>query len=71
MLRLCRNSSSRPSPVERGASRDPGFGEFNLFFWIPDLSASGGSRDALHRLSGMMVSLLCDTVLMGGHPPGG
>jgi hypothetical protein len=36
--RLCHNSSSRPSPVERGASRDPEVREMLPFPWIPDLA---------------------------------
>ena len=35
--RLCRNSSSRPSPIKRGARRDPGSPGFIEFFWVPDL----------------------------------
>ncbi len=36
--RLCHNSSSRPSPVKRGASRDPEVPEMMPFPWIPDLA---------------------------------
>jgi len=36
--RLCRNSSSRPNPAERDASRDPEVREMLLFLWIPDLA---------------------------------
>ena len=41
---LCRRSSSRPSPGERGASRDPGFLGIIQIFWIPDLAMYGIAR---------------------------
>ena len=37
--RLCHNASSRPSPVKRGARRDPESPGFINFFWLPDLTA--------------------------------
>ena len=39
LARLCHNSSSRPSPVKRGARRDPESPGSIKFFWIQDLTS--------------------------------
>jgi hypothetical protein len=58
-MRVSRNSSSRPNPVKRGASRDPEVKEMMTFLRIPDLAM------LLSRLSGMTVFIHCDTPSVG------
>jgi hypothetical protein len=54
--RLCRNSSSRPSHVYPGASRDPEIYVMIIF------SLDSGSRYPMHRSSGMTAFIHYDTV---------
>ena len=66
-LILHHNSSSRPNPVERDASRDPECFEFQLTPWIPGLAPQ--ARPALDTglgSPGKTVFSNCDTAYLGG-----
>jgi hypothetical protein len=65
-MRLCHNSSSRPSPAERDASRDPESFDFPRFSWIPGLTHPRIEYGAgLRGSPGMTVLANCDTGSMG------